>query len=63
MKDFEGNDLKIGDTVVYAKKYGNHSVRLERSQITGFKLVSGIEYAIIPGNWDRGISSQKIKKV
>lgn len=64
MKDFLGNELQIGDEVVYIQKGGCGSINLQIGRIYEFKR--GYAYVVrISDNlkWSYGLSSVSIMKI
>ena len=62
MKDFLGNELNVGDEVIYISKHGSSAVELARGVVT--RLTNTL--AIIKdqgGIWTRGCTSQNIYRI
>jgi hypothetical protein len=62
MTDFLGNELNVGDEVIYIRKHNSSAVELARGVVT--RLTNTL--AIIEdqdGIWTRGCTSQNIYKI
>lgn len=64
MKDFLGNEIIVGDEVVYISKGGSGSVNLEVGRI--YKIEKGIAYIEEldkSWRWKKGVKSVSIVKI
>jgi len=61
MTDYKGNEVKVGDTVVYISKT-YCTARLATGTISKIKNAFGKEQAMIDGAY-RGVTSQSILKL
>ena len=61
MKDFLGNELNVGDEVIFVKKHGSSAVELARGVVT--RLTNTLAIIDQYGIWTSSCTSQNIYKI
>lgn len=62
MTDFKGNEIKVGDSVVYIRK-SYCTADLASGTVQAIKKAFGKELAYITCSYGKGVTSQSIYKV
>ena len=62
MNDFLGNEIKVGDNVVYVHYFAGSSQYLKKGVIIEFKKIAGKTVAYMDGHC-KGVTSQNIYKI